>query len=86
MAKHLFGVYAGDEQWRQQPRGSQNLESFAYRSMSAPLDAKEVPHVPTATPVPSVETSPMAQPGAASDAIFPIVTKLKAEAWELAEC
>jgi hypothetical protein len=52
--------------------------------MSAPLDAREVPHVPTATPVPSVETSPMARPDTASNQIFPIVTKLKAKAWELA--
>lgn len=54
--------------------------------MLDPLAVIMVPHVPIATPVPCVVTSPMVPHDATSDSksIFPIVTKLWADAWELA--
>ena len=53
-------------------------------SMSAPLVAKEAPLVPTAIPAPSAATPPMVPANVEPNPIFPIVTKLKADAWELA--
>ena len=43
----------------------------------------EVPPAPTITCVPSAVTSPMVLQDVVSNNIFPIVTKLKAEAWEI---
>jgi hypothetical protein len=51
---------------------------------SALRAANEVPAVPIAIPAPCAATLPMAPQNVLSDPIFPIVTKLKADAWELA--
>ena len=59
-------------------------KSSAYLSMSVQPAAKEVLPAPTATPALSVATSLTAPRNAGPDLIFPIVTKLKADAWELA--
>jgi hypothetical protein len=53
-------------------------------STSAVSAAREEPPAPTATPALSAATSPMDLRDVGLDDIFPIVTKLKAEAWELA--
>ena len=60
------------------------IESSVSHSTSVPLVADEALPAPTPTPAPCVATSTMAAPGAQPDNIFPIVTKLKPGAWELA--
>ena len=53
-------------------------------SMSEPQAVSEAQPAHTATPAPSAAMPPMVLPDVAPDSIFPIVTKLKADAWELA--
>lgn len=59
------------------------VKSSVLRSTSA-LEDVEDPPAPTFTPAPCVVTSPMAPPNVELNSVFPIVTKLKADAWERA--
>jgi hypothetical protein len=53
-------------------------------STSLPQAVSEAQPACTATPAPSAAIPPMVLPDVAPDPIFPIITKLKAGAWELA--
>jgi hypothetical protein len=67
--------------------GSTNLtaaESSAYHSILEPMDVNEALPVPTTIPALFAATSPTVPQSAVSDSVFPVVTKLNADAWELA--
>ena len=53
-------------------------------SMSEPQAASKAQPAHIATPAPSAAIPPMVLPDVAPDSIFPIVTKLRADTWELA--
>jgi hypothetical protein len=63
---------------------SMEAKLSAYRSTSALADVNEGSLANIVTPALSAEISLMAPHVAVADSIFPIVTKLKADAWELA--
>jgi hypothetical protein len=63
---------------------SLETESYAFHSMLDLPDADMEPPAHTVTPALCAAISPTDLPGAPIDHIFPIVTKLKAYAWELA--
>jgi hypothetical protein len=63
--------------------GSLGIKLCALVLTSALLVVNDAPPAPTVTHVPSVEISPMDLQDAQPDNVFLIVTKLKAEAWEI---
>jgi hypothetical protein len=64
--------------------GSSETRLCASLSTLALPAVGKIPPAPTATLVPSVGISPTDPQDASPDDIFPIITKLKAEAWEIA--